>query len=856
MKNLQYRVLLLDTKFRNPNHYICIALRDALARSSEVEFVIKADALDAIELAYKHKCDLFIAFDGEEIDTVLCKRLAHACGRSILWVTEDPYEVSVNKRNAEIFDLVFTNDSASVAEYGAKGRHLPLAGALEFHDIPVLPADKALRYDLFFAGTAWPNRSAFVRSILKDMPVDWRFKLALPVNEHLPPRNVDLPESLITWRTSPPDFGRFVNRSAVTILLPRVFSASGNREFAETPPPRLFEAALAGGVQLVQESLAEVAQAFEPGREIVLFSNSNDFIRKASDVINDRGYRNQIATAARERALRDHTYDQRVARMLGEAVHMPVRSRALNGLTVSRPAKATRKTVLFVVHNYVARGDFGGVEIYLDRLRTKLGDEFDILFYTRGASGEHWDTLLLDQDYTLLARHTFAEPYAVQMLSSSEREKAFRTMLIERKIDFVHFHHFIGHPPSLVHVARSLGVPTAMTVHDYLPVCNEYQLISFTGDFCGAPDVSLAQCDLCLWKKRQILPGSQAARRDFWNGVLAAMDLIFFSTSGVRNLVGAIYPAVRQHAGIRVLPVPILDDQPVDAHAPQPTVGQSAKPLRVALLGNVTLGKGGDLFAPAASALASAPVEFHVFGRLDDGYEYLSDKAMFPNVFVHGGYLADQLPAELLQCDVSVHVSIWPETYCLTLSEAWQNGIVPIVSDIGALGERVSNRVNGIKIRVGSQGDVINAIRLLAEDRTLLASLKANIDAQQAGELYPTLTPHVAALKNEYRQLFRDLSHDGGPSAQLRAVGIAELGIVLQSTSWFQNGSAPRLPMQQAASPTSSLQTIAAAVVPTQIMNEIRRSKLRNVQAYYAAHGFKRTAKLLAKHAKRILWTR
>ena len=103
---------------------------------------------------------------------------------------------------------------------------------------------------------------------------------------------------------------------------------------------------------------------------------------------------------------------------------------------------------------------------------------------------------------------------------------AFQTLLVERKVDFVHFQHFIGHVPSLVYIAKSLGVPTAITVHDYLSVCNEYQLISFKGGFCGAPDVSLAQCDLCLWKKHQILPGSQAARRDFWNGALAAADLL------------------------------------------------------------------------------------------------------------------------------------------------------------------------------------------------------------------------------------------------------------------------------------------------------------------------------------------
>ncbi|MEM5438199.1 glycosyltransferase family protein [Paraburkholderia diazotrophica] len=843
MSSENYRILLLDTKFRNPNHYICIALRDAFGRSRNVEFIVKADPLDAINKAYEHRCNLFVAFDGEELDQTLCLRLARACGRSLLWVTEDPYEVSVNKRNAAIFNLVFTNDSSSVAEYGGKGRHLPLAGAIEFHDIPVLTTDRPLRYDLFFAGTAWPNRTAFVRSILGEMPSSWRFKFALPVNEHLPPRNVDLPESLINWRTSPPDFGRFVNRSAVTILLPRVFSASGDREFAETPPPRLFEAALAGGVQMVQESLAEVALAFEPDREIVLFSDAADFIRKATRLIDDRPLRNSIATAARERALRDHTYDQRVATMLGQVAQLPARTPVADPLAVSTVAhglpapSAARKTILFVAHNHIGRGHFGGVEIYLDRLRAKLGGEFNVLFYVRGESGDQWETQLLDRDYALIKRYKFAERYAVQMLSSPEREKAFHELLVEHQVDFVHFQHFIGHAPSLVYIAKSLGIPTAITAHDYFAVCNEYQLISFKGRFCGAPDVSLAQCDLCLWNKSQIQPGSQAARRDFWNGVLAAADIVFFNTAGARNLFRTIYPAMRQHSGAIVLPVPILDDEAVAQPVQRSAGAGGAMPaLKVALLGNVTHGKGGDLLAPTVAQLSGLPIEFHVFGRLDDEYKHLEDKARFPNVFVHGTYHADDLPPALLECDVSLHVSIWPETYCLTLSEAWQHRIVPIVADIGALGERVRNLVNGLKIREGEEGDLVNAIRLLAEDRQLLATLRANI----TGDLYPTLTPHVAALAGEYRKHWRNLAHDRAVDAVVRPRGIAELGVALQSPSWFQHGARPRLPAMRA-----------------QIRSELlQRSKARRVYAYFTQHGIRKTAALMAKHAKRILWTR
>ena len=51
MKPAKFRILLYDTKYRNPNHYICLAILGALKRHPDVEFVAKADPLDAMSIA-------------------------------------------------------------------------------------------------------------------------------------------------------------------------------------------------------------------------------------------------------------------------------------------------------------------------------------------------------------------------------------------------------------------------------------------------------------------------------------------------------------------------------------------------------------------------------------------------------------------------------------------------------------------------------------------------------------------------------------------------------------------------------------------------------------------------------------
>ncbi|KVT41570.1 glycosyltransferase [Burkholderia multivorans] len=811
MSQEKFRVLLLDTKYRNPNHYICLAIRHALKRHPDVEKVVKADPLDALAVAISERCNLFIAFDGEEMNAPLCARLAKICGRSVLWVTEDPYELNVNQRHAPLFDVVFTNDSSSTAAYGDRGHHLPLAGASEFHSLPVLDRARPLRYALFFAGTAWPNRSAFLRTILPQLPGDWKCKLALPTNPFLPPHGLDLPASMLSWRTSPVDFARFVNHSAITLMLPRVFSASNNKEYAETPPPRLYEAALAGGAQMIHESLTEVAESFVPGRDVVLFSSETDFLDKARRLIEDRDYRNSIAESARRTALERHTYDCRVAAILARAAEIR--------RDTSTIAVRAERTLLFVVHNTLGHGHFGGVEVYLDRLRDALPAHWRVLFYVADTGGQRRSARLLSSRYEELKRFQFSNAYSPDLLVCDERERAFGEVLLSEHVDLVHFHHFIGHVPSLAHVAKLAGVQSAFTAHDHFGVCHEFNLLSFDDRYCGAPDVSLSQCDSCLLQKHRFPPGSQAQRRNFWDDVLRHMDLLVFNTDGGRQIYSGIYPAARLHPNVRVLPVPIPNAKPLP-HKP------AQLPLRIAFLGNVTRQKGGDIFAKVAPLLASAPVEFHVFGRIDPEYEKSLQSAATINLKVHGPYSPAALPDALRDCDVSLHISIWPETYCLTLSEAWQLGLVPIVTDIGALGERVTHMVDGLKVPANDDGALIDTIRMLADAPDLLDTLRRNV----TGDHYAQLSNHVRELDAAYSHLLASVParSDRETKWDAKPLTARDGGVVIQSASWHAGTGT--------ASGTRSIRRLVG-----------NARKLRNL---YSAYGLRPTLRILANRLK------
>ena len=60
-----------------------------------------------------------------------------------MWFTEDPYESKRNSISAELFQVVFTNDSGSLHMY-KKGQHLPLAGDLELIPKQIIEDPKKL----------------------------------------------------------------------------------------------------------------------------------------------------------------------------------------------------------------------------------------------------------------------------------------------------------------------------------------------------------------------------------------------------------------------------------------------------------------------------------------------------------------------------------------------------------------------------------------------------------------------------------------------------------------------------------------------------------------------------------------
>jgi glycosyltransferase involved in cell wall biosynthesis len=278
----------------------------------------------------------------------------------------------------------------------------------------------------------------------------------------------------------------------------------------------------------------------------------------------------------------------------------------------------------------------------------------------------------------------------------------------------VHFHHLAKQPPNLVNIAKDNGVATIFTIHDFYSICHISNLINFEGKYCQPDTLVPADCDICLNKKYGIEPGSQAIRRAYWNNLFSDIDGLIFNTQGGFDLAAKIYPNVANHLNVEILPVAIESIEIPKVEK------RDSDELRVAILGNFVHHKGADVTLEVIQNLTGENISFHFFGEIEDIYEAKIKLSKNPNIYRYGKYPSGKLPIELFSCDVSLHASICPETYGLVLSESWAAGLVPIVSDIGALGERVINGVNGLKVKVGSSYDLSKTLlKILGNKRSL-----------------------------------------------------------------------------------------------------------------------------------------
>jgi GT2 family glycosyltransferase/glycosyltransferase involved in cell wall biosynthesis len=246
-------------------------------------------------------------------------------------------------------------------------------------------------------------------------------------------------------------------------------------------------------------------------------------------------------------------------------------------------------------------------------------------------------------------------------------------------IEAIEFHHFIDIGPEIIDQVRKLGLPYDVYIHDYIWVCPRITLMDGREWYCGEPEVEA--CEACL--------DTHGGRLEAGLSVSSLRSRSAHWLSGARRVIAPAHDvADRLRRYFPGLAIEVRHWEPAAPSGP-PRALRDAGPAKVAVIGAIGDHKGYQVLLACAKDAAerALPLEFVLIGFSQD------DEALWATgkVFVTGefeeaeieGLVATEAP------DACLFASVWPETWCYSLTHALRADLPVAAFDLGAIAERL-----------------------------------------------------------------------------------------------------------------------------------------------------------------------
>jgi O-antigen biosynthesis protein len=270
--------------------------------------------------------------------------------------------------------------------------------------------------------------------------------------------------------------------------------------------------------------------------------------------------------------------------------------------------------------------------------------------------------------------------------------ESFVAFLKSLPIAGIEVHSTVGWSSNLLQfvpqIASAAQIPFDFMAHDYVSACPQINLINESGVYCG--EAGEEQCRRCIVTLPRIPynihPDMQrvgmediAVWRDNYYRFLRQAGRVLAPSNDTAKRLQTYF------SGVEVIAHPPED---VQCRARPVAKSYLGGILEVVVIGAIGPHKGSKVLLNCAedALRRRLPIRFTIVGTTD-----INDMASMPNVRVAGAYTEYEVYDRL--AEVGAHVafmpSVWPETYCYTLSIAMAGGLPIYAFDIGAPAQRL-----------------------------------------------------------------------------------------------------------------------------------------------------------------------
>jgi len=439
--------------------------------------------------------------------------------------------------------------------------------------------------------------------------------------------------------------------------------------------------------------------------------------------------------------------------------------------------------VLHVLHEL----DYlGGIELFTKDLLSRFSPQSAHVVLCPGRVDDPWADVLetrLEPNVRVIRfdPRRYPHPNVVMAIpagrSHPNLDRLFCRIVAGGRFNCVHFHTLVRLGTlSWPSICTELAIPYVLSMHEFFHLCHDYNMVLGPGGdrSCGktVSHEEDADCLGCMGSRvgrlGEPLPRFIEKRRRTWSDILHGAERIFTNGPLVSRSVTEAYGASLR-ASIREFEPYFYCRRNAIASVDAST----EKPLHVAFLGAFSPRKGGEVFLAAHRLLAGKAIRWSVIGNVNSRL-----RPALANVAVEatGPYDTSQLDDLLADVDLVVQASIWPETYSITTSEAWERLRPVIAPKIGAFEYRISHGDNGWLYPPGDARALADQIERLAERRGREALGEVSQRLRRAGRRDNPIARQLERLYSRFpRRCLLAALEEGGQG---------ENGLTVPSGAW------------------------------------------------------------------------
>lgn len=367
--------------------------------------------------------------------------------------------------------------------------------------------------------------------------------------------------------------------------------------------------------------------------------------------------------------------------------------------------KITPGNILHVTHPWG-----GGISTYLEDLNGLFGDSLN--FFVLTCCDEK---LILKNgkghDETAL-RYSLPKPVRITDFFYAAYADRLHMILKEFDINIVHVNSTVGHTFDIFNIPKLLGIPLIFTVHDFYYICPTFHMVDESGIYCKGCELDQER-EGCLKNHPYIdHPNFDKEILNRWRyeflRVKPNIDLFIFPSFSARDIFSSFFEIKEDKC--RVIYHGTYLDRRESPYRPK-----IRNTLRVGMLGSMLRHKGEPLINVILKTIGDNNIQFYHFG---DG------NLRARNLINYGPYERSKILDTLREheIDVMLLLSTWPETFSYTLSESIAAGIPPIVTNMGALKERLDQQDIGWVVDYDNPERICRLLRFLRKNKNAIAA--------------------------------------------------------------------------------------------------------------------------------------